>query len=79
MIPLTPFIFLHATGLQISVSQSFLYSVGFTCGAFFLIGLIKGRIVKKYLVRSGLITLLIGSIAATVAYLVGHALSTIIR
>jgi vacuolar iron transporter family protein len=79
MIPLFPFILLHVMGLQISTSQSFLYSVGFTSGAFFLIGLIKGKIVKKSLIRSGLITLLIGSIAATVAYVVGHALSAIIR
>jgi VIT1/CCC1 family predicted Fe2+/Mn2+ transporter len=79
MIPLAPFIFLHVAGLQISVSQSFLYSVGFTGAAFFLIGMIKGKIVKKSLIRSGLITLLIGSIAATVAYLVGHALSTIVK
>ncbi len=35
IIPLIPFVFLYATGWAISVSNSFLYSVIFTCGAFF--------------------------------------------
>lgn len=79
MIPLIPFIFIHAASLQTSVSMSFAYSVGFTCAAFFLIGLIKGKIVKKSMVRSGLITLLIGAIAASVAYLIGDLLSILVR
>jgi VIT1/CCC1 family predicted Fe2+/Mn2+ transporter len=56
-----------------------LYSVIFTGGAFFLIGIIKGKIVKRSLLRSGLTTLMIGGIAATVAYVVGYLLSYFIK
>jgi VIT1/CCC1 family predicted Fe2+/Mn2+ transporter len=79
LIPLIPFIFLYTAGLSVSVSDSFLYSVIFTGGAFFLIGIIKGQIVKRSLFRSGLTTLMVGGIAATVAYAVGHLLSYFIK
>jgi VIT1/CCC1 family predicted Fe2+/Mn2+ transporter len=78
IIPMIPFIFIHLTGLSSLVSESFVYSIISTSVAFFLIGLIKGKIVKKSLLRSGLMTLLIGGIAATTAYLVGNALSNLI-
>jgi VIT1/CCC1 family predicted Fe2+/Mn2+ transporter len=78
IIPMIPFIFIHLTGLSSLVSESFVYSIISTSAAFFLIGLIKGKIVKKSLLRSGLMTLLIGGIAATTAYLVGNALSNLI-
>jgi len=79
LIPLIPFVFLYVAGLAISVSASFEYSIAFTFGAFFLIGMIKGKIVKKSLLRSGLATLLVGVLAATVAYVVGHALSSLVN
>lgn len=79
LIPLIPFVFLYVAGWSVSVSDSFLYSVIFTCGAFFLIGIIKGKIVKRSLFRSGLTTLMIGGIAATVAYVVGYLLSYFIK
>jgi VIT1/CCC1 family predicted Fe2+/Mn2+ transporter len=44
-----------------------------------LIGIIKGKIVKKPLFRSGLTTLLIGGIAATAAYLVGNLLGNLVK
>ncbi|MEM4253021.1 MAG: VIT1/CCC1 transporter family protein, partial [Candidatus Nitrosotenuis sp.] len=44
MIPLIPFVFLYVTEIHLSVQNSFLYSTVFTGGAFFLIGLIKGKI-----------------------------------
>ena len=78
IIPLIPFLFIYVAGLQLG-SASFTYSVVSTSVAFFLIGIIKGKIVKKPLVRSGLTTLFVGGIAATVAYLVGNLLSNIIR
>jgi VIT1/CCC1 family predicted Fe2+/Mn2+ transporter len=46
--------------------------------AFFLIGIIKGKIVKKPLIRSGLVTLFVGGIAASVAYFVGNLLASLI-
>lgn len=79
LIPLIPFVFLYIAGLSVSVSDSFLYSVVFTGGAFFLIGIIKGKIVKRSLFRSGLTTLMVGGIAATVAYAVGYLLSFFIK
>jgi VIT1/CCC1 family predicted Fe2+/Mn2+ transporter len=79
LIPLIPFVFLYTTGLSVSVSDSFLYSIVFTGGAFFLIGIIKGKIVKRSLFRSGLTTLMVGGIAATVAYVVGYLLSYFIK
>jgi len=79
IIPLIPFVIIHVLGLTSSVSESFTSSVIFTGIAFFIIGIIKGKIVKKPLFRSGLITLLIGGIAATVAYVVGNLLSNLVR
>jgi VIT1/CCC1 family predicted Fe2+/Mn2+ transporter len=79
IIPIIPFIFIFITGLSKLVSESFTYSVISTSAAFFLIGLIKGKIVKKSLLRSGLTTLLVGAIAATAAYLIGNLLSSFVK
>lgn len=78
IIPLIPFLFIYLAGISLS-SASFTYSVISTSIAFFLIGIIKGRIVKRPLIRSGLVTLFIGGIAATVAYLVGHLLASLVK
>lgn len=77
IIPLIPFVIIYAARLQ-SNSEIFTYSIVATSIAFFLIGIIKGKIVKKPWVRSGFTTLLIGGIAATVAYLVGVLLRNLI-
>lgn len=78
IIPLIPFLLIYLAGTDLN-SESFAYSVVSTSIAFFLIGLIKGRIVKKPLLRSGLTTLLVGGIAATAAYLVGSLLASLVR
>lgn len=78
IIPLVPFLIVYLAGIHLN-SESFTYSAASTSVAFFLIGIIKGRIVKKPLVRSGLMTLFIGGIASTAAYLVGNLLSNLIR
>lgn len=54
---------------------SFQLSILFTCIALFLVGVIKGKIVNKSSLRSGLETLFIGGVAASVAFLVGSLLS----
>lgn len=77
IIPLIPFVIIYAARLQ-SNSEIFTYSIVATSIAFFLIGIIKGKIVKKPWIRSGFTTLLIGGIAATVAYLVGVLLRNLI-
>jgi len=77
MIPLVPFVLLHVSGFSRvwSTSDAFVYSIVFTAIAFFLIGTIRGKVVKRSLIRTGFNTLAIGGIAASVAYLVGYLLS----
>ncbi len=79
LIPLIPFILLFVSGFTLSIYDAFLYSVIATGGSFFLIGSMKGRIVKKSLLRSGTYTLLIGGIAASAAYIIGYLLSLILQ
>ena len=76
LIPLLPFaIFLIDSN---NIDNAILYSVSFTAGAFFLIGIIKGRFVKHNLIKSGLYSLFVGSIAASIAYFVGFILNELI-
>ena len=55
-------------------SNTFFYSILSVIVAFLLVGMIKGKIVKKSMIQSGISTIIIGSVAATVAYLVGYGL-----
>lgn len=76
LIPLLPFVAMFIAGfVVISTSDAFNYSIVLTGVAFFLIGSVKGRVVGKPLIRSGISTLLIGGIAASVAFVVGYLLS----
>ena len=69
LIPLSPFIIIYLIGItSISSSNAFIFSSIFTAFSFFLIGIIKGRIVKKSWIKSGLHTLAVGGIASAVAY-----------
>lgn len=52
----------------------FIYSIILTGVALFIVGMIKGEIVKKHPLRSAIETLAIGSVAAIIAYLVGYLL-----
>ena len=78
LVPLIPFIFLHVSGFVISTEHAFLYSVVFTGISFFIIGIIRGKIVIKSLFSTGLSTLAVGGIAATVAYIVGYLLGMMV-
>ena len=77
MIPLIPFLLLHVSGAGRiwSTFDAFVYSIGSTAIAFFLIGAIRGTVVKRSWIRTGFNTLTIGGIAASVAYLVGYLVS----
>ena len=55
-----------------------IYSIIFTALAFLLVGGIKGTIVKKHPVQAALETLVIGGIAASLAFVVGYFLKTIL-
>jgi VIT1/CCC1 family predicted Fe2+/Mn2+ transporter len=79
LIPLLPFVAMFIAGFAlISSSDAFTYSVVLTGAAFFLIGVVKGKIVQKPLIRSGINTLLIGGIAASVAFVVGYLLNLVV-
>lgn len=79
LVPLIPFVFLHLSGFTISTEHAFLYSVVFTGISFFLIGIVRGKIVNKSLLRTGINTLAVGGIAASVAYVVGYLLGITVR
>ncbi|WP_316504954.1 VIT1/CCC1 transporter family protein [Nitrosopumilus sp.] len=78
VIPLIPFIIFVAIGLETN-SDAFSYSTVFVILAFFIVGIIKGKIVKKSKLRSGLFTLMIGGIAAIVAYTIGFGLNFLVQ
>lgn len=54
------------------------YSVACTALALLIVGAVKGRVVKKHVVRSAFETLLIGGIAAAVAFGVGYFLKGLV-
>ncbi|WP_420545625.1 VIT1/CCC1 transporter family protein [Nitrosopumilus sp.] len=77
LIPLFPFVVFLIFGSEIT-SNVFLYSIISVVVAFFLVGMIKGRIVKKSMIQSGINTVIIGSIAASVAYVIGYSLHFVV-
>ena len=77
VIPLIPFMVFMMIGIE-SNSNAFIYSTISVLAAFFLIGMIKGKIVKNSMIRAGVITLIIGGVAAMVAYMVGYGLNFLI-
>jgi predicted membrane protein (TIGR00267 family) len=76
LIPLIPFILAHFW--ENLVEKQFLYSFFFTGIALALVGAIKGRIVKKHPIKSAIETLIIGGIAALLAYFIGLLLKGVI-
>jgi len=80
IIPLSPFVVINIIGItDISSNHAFIISSVFTAISFFLIGIIKGKIVKKSWIKSGLHTLGIGGVASAVAYTIGFILSIYIK
>jgi VIT1/CCC1 family predicted Fe2+/Mn2+ transporter len=77
LIPLIPFMIFMIIGIELN-SEAFIYSIVSVIAAFFLVGMIKGKIVKKSMLHSGVNTLIIGGIAAAVAYLVGFGLNFLV-
>ena len=66
-IPLLPYFF----SSHVPADQTFRISTIATGITFFVIGLAKGRVVKRSMLASGLETLAIGAVAAALAYFVG--------
>ena len=77
LIPLIPFMAFMIIGTELN-SEAFVYSIISVIAAFLLVGMIKGKIVKKSMMRSGINTLIIGGIAAIVAYVVGYGLNSLV-
>jgi VIT1/CCC1 family predicted Fe2+/Mn2+ transporter len=78
LIPLIPFILFILIGITSNL-DAFAYSTILVASAFFIVGMIKGKIVKKSKIMSGLFTLMIGGIASIVAYLIGYGLNFLIH
>jgi vacuolar iron transporter family protein len=72
LIPIVPFLFLSGD------SNIFAYSVIFTALALFLIGSLRSLVTKNSWIFSGAEMLVVGGIAASIAYAVGAYLKTVI-
>lgn len=77
LLPLIPFMIFILIGIN-SDSEAFVYSTVLVALAFFMVGFVKGKIVKKSKIKSGLFTLIIGGIAAMIAYFMGYALNSLL-
>jgi vacuolar iron transporter family protein len=71
-LPLTPFIYEYLS--KGSATYSYLISTLLTVSSFFIVGAVKARFVARKWYTSGLTTLLAGSAAAGLAYVVGLTL-----
>ena len=78
LIPLIPFMIFMIFRFDADL-EAFSYSIVFVALSFFMIGVIKGKIVKKSKIRSGIFTLIIGGAAAIIAYLVGYGLNFLVE
>jgi VIT1/CCC1 family predicted Fe2+/Mn2+ transporter len=78
LISLIPFVFVYFAGIvyyfSVEIERIFAYSILFTAISLFSIGFIKGKVVDKSPIKSGLITLTIGGLAAIVSFLIGNLL-----
>ncbi len=76
LIRLIPFMILITIRVD-SNYDAFMYSTILVALAFFLVGTVKGKIVKKSKIKSGLFTIIIGGIAAMLAYAIGYTNSIV--
>lgn len=72
LVPLLPFI---AKSLWRNIDfDEFMISIIFTLAAFIIIGVVRGTVTGKSRTKSSIETVVIGGIAAAIAYIVGHLL-----
>jgi len=76
IIPILPFIFTYI--FKDSIGNVFAASVILTAICFISIGLLRAYILKKSLLKLSLQTLLVGSVSASIAYIVGDFLSRLV-
>lgn len=72
LVPLLPFL---VPGLE--PSQRFLFSILATGFAFLGVGMAKGRVLSRPVFKSGIETLLVGGLAAVLAYAMGHGVRSL--
>jgi VIT1/CCC1 family predicted Fe2+/Mn2+ transporter len=72
LLPLLPFLI-----PGIDAGQRFLSSIIVTAFAFLGVGIVKGRVLERPIVKSGVETLLVGGLAAALAYGMGHGIRQI--
>lgn len=72
MIPLIPFI--CALFVDMEKTSQFIWSIIATFSAFLLLGLVRGKVTKKNMALTALETLIVGGVAAAIAYGVAVAL-----
>ncbi|MEX2212682.1 MAG: VIT1/CCC1 transporter family protein [Phycisphaeraceae bacterium] len=70
-IPLTIYVFDLVVPASMAIGNAFLWSAILTGVAFFLVGAAKSRFVDQHWWRSGLETLIVGGLAAAIAYAIG--------
>lgn len=76
LIPLTSFVL--AIFIPLIEKYQFSLSIILTGFAFLGVGAVKGRIIRKHYVKSAIETLVIGGIAATLAFLVGFFIRSLV-
>ena len=67
-VPLLPYFFIRANG------NLFAFSIIFTAAALFTVGALRSFIIKKMWVKAGAEMLIVGAIAAGIAYFIGEAM-----
>ena len=77
-IPLISFVFASLTKSSHFLRSQFLYSIFLTALALMIIGWFKGVATEKNKVKSALQTLIIGGVAAVIAFFVGYFIKTLI-
>jgi len=67
--PLIPFLIPN-----LLAETKFVASIGVTALAFLAVGILKGLVLRTPVMRAGLETLVVGGVAAALAYFTGHLL-----
>ncbi|MEX2017479.1 MAG: VIT1/CCC1 transporter family protein [Candidatus Pacearchaeota archaeon] len=77
-IPLLSFVAAAITQNQMLVENQFTYSIALTGIALIVVGWFKGKITERSKIKSSIETLLIGGVAALLAFIVGRMISMLV-
>lgn len=77
-IPLISFVIAAIIQTEFFIKNQFLFSVFLTVISFLLIGYFKGEVVGEFRIKSALQTLLVGGIAAIIAFIIGFLIKSLI-